>query len=515
MGYQEFDELGEKIQDIIDQAINENNYQKLSQTINQTVNRAIDSGSDALRNVLNGTFGNVSGGNAAGNNDTDRNGMGNAAGNTSRTDGAAGSKNAGGPGGRQYQYHSEYTNYRTGSSSQDYRQNRTWEFQENRNNRSNRNDTKNQSGNNAQANKNHVKEQTSLSADIQRSLYAPSTGIKVKGILMTTFGGILTGTFGTVALTLGLIGGIAGNVGMGVAALILGACTAASGVLLGNGCTSLAGLKRRKKYIQELGTHTYCDFQRLSRAVGKPVKFVKKDIKKMISKGWFLQGHVDAQETCLITSNETYDQYVSTQKQLEERQRLDARRLSEEQEKESRENRHSEEKQRKNGWTKEKSVTEESLTPEVQQVLDKGNDFLYKIRRSNDAIPGEEISRKISRMELIVQKIFERVRKHPEIIPDLNRLLDYYLPMTVKLLNAYEDMDSQPVQGENITSSKKEIEATIDTLNTAFEKLLDSVFEDTAMDVSSDISVLNTVLAQEGLTEDELTRMRKEAKNVK
>ena len=235
----------------------------------------------------------------------------------------------------------------------------------------------------------------------------------------------------------------------------------------------------------------------------------------MISKGWFLQGHVDAQETCLITSNETYDQYVSTQKQLEERQRLDARRLSEEQEKESRENRHSEEKQRKNGWTKEKSVTEESLTPEVQQVLDKGNDFLYKIRRSNDAIPGEEISRKISRMELIVQKIFERVRKHPEIIPDLNRLLDYYLPMTVKLLNAYEDMDSQPVQGENITSSKKEIEDTIDTLNTAFEKLLDSVFEDTAMDVSSDISVLNTVLAQEGLTEDELTRMRKEAKNVK
>lgn len=119
---------------------------------------------------------------------------------------------------------------------------------------------------------------------------------------------------------------------------------------------------------------------------------------------------------------------------------------------------------------------------------------------------------RISRMELIVQKIFERAKAHPEIIPDLNRLMDYYLPMTVKLLNAYEDMDSQPIQGENIASSKKEIEDTIDTLNVAFEKLLDSVFEDTAIDVSSDISVLNTVLAQEGLTEDELTRMRREAK---
>ena len=107
---------------------------------------------------------------------------------------------------------------------------------------------------------------------------------------------------------------------------IFGAFTAAGGVLLGNGCSNLAGLKRRSKYIRALGDHTYCDFRNLSLAVGKPVKFVKRDIKKMIDKGWFLQGHVDTQETCLITSNETYDQYVSTQKQLEERKRQDEER---------------------------------------------------------------------------------------------------------------------------------------------------------------------------------------------
>ena len=99
-----------------------------------------------------------------------------------------------------------------------------------------------------------------------------------------------------------------------------------------------------------------------------------------------------------------------------------------------------------------------------------------------------------------MQRIFERAEAHPEIIPDLKRLMDYYLPMTVKLLDAYEDMDRQPIQGENIRSSKAEIEKTLDTLNDAFARLLDSVFQDTAWDVSSDISVLNTVLAQEGLT---------------
>ena len=114
-------------------------------------------------------------------------------------------------------------------------------------------------------------------------------------------------------------------------------------------------------------------------------------------------------------------------------------------------------------------------------------------------------------MEAIVQRIFDRAEKHPEIIPDLKKLMDYYLPMTVKLLNAYADMDAQPVQGANIEASKREIEATLDTLNLAFEKLLDELFEDTALDVSSDISVLHTLLAQEGLTDDELTKLRKQS----
>lgn len=79
--------------------------------------------------------------------------------------------------------------------------------------------------------------------------------------------------------------------------------------------------------------------------------------------------------------------------------------------------------------------------------------------------------------------------------------MEYYLPTAIKLLEAYEELDAQPVAGENILSSKAEIEATLDTLNVAFEKILDSLFQDTAWDVSSDISVLNTVLAQEGLKE--------------
>ena len=478
MGYNEFDELGDKIQSIIDSAVNEKNYQKLSQSINQALNKAIDNGSDALRDALNNTVGS-----------------------------------------------GKYTNYRSGSSY-DYRENRSWDFQKDgKKNRSTGEyqgyaDAKGNDSRNGNFQRNGTGRQDTNHQNSDLALYLPTNGIKVGGILKTVFGGILTGTFGIATMVVGGIGaGFSSSVMLGISA-VLAAFTVGGGILLGQGCSSLTSLSRRNKYIKALGTHTYSNFQQLAQAVGKPVKFVKKDIKRMISKGWFLQGHVDKQETCLITSNETYDQYVSTQKRLEERdhqqdeerarQEAALRQQAEEKERQKF-NQHEQADARACVEAERDAAERIRLSPEVRQVLDKGNDFLDKIHRSNDAIPGEEISRKISRMELIIAKIFERAKAHPEIIPDLNRLMDYYLPMTVKLLNAYEEMDSQPVQGENITSSKKEIEETIDTLNVAFEKLLDSKFEDTAMDVSSDISVLNTVLAQEGLTEDELTRMRKEA----
>lgn len=98
------------------------------------------------------------------------------------------------------------------------------------------------------------------------------------------------------------------------------------------------------------------------------------------------------------------------------------------------------------------------------------------------------------------------VEQNPQVVGETQKLMSYYLPTTLKLLEAYEELDRQPVQGENIATSKREIEETLDTLNTAFEKLLDSLFQETAWDVSSDISVLKMMLAQEGLGPDDFQK---------
>lgn len=319
------------------------------------------------------------------------------------------------------------------------------------------------------------------------ALYGSTGGKMAVGILKIVGGGLL-------ALT-----ALGGLIASAIVSLVTGAgflgpvwflgAGGASAWLISSGVLRLNWVSRFKSYRKTLGQKTYCTLEKLARSVGKSVKFVRKELQGMIDQGLFLEGHMDKEGTQLITSDETYRYYEQSRLQLEQRQQAEAE---------------------KRQLEAAKQPEQPPMDTHVKEVLDRGIAFISEIRRCNDAIPGEEISEKISRMENIVQRIFQRAEAHPEIVPDLKKMMDYYLPMTVKLLNAYADMDAQPIQGETIARSKREIEATLDTLNLAFEKLLDDLFADTALEVSSDISVLNTLLAQEGLKDDELTKMKKQ-----
>ena len=399
--YWGFEELGDTIQDIIDQAVDSRNFQKLNQTINQAVNQAVDQ-------MLGGI-------------------------------GSVGQSGSSGKAGTDAYKRNRYTPPESFRRKEEA-----------------------------------PKKQSKI------ALYAKMTGEKAKGIFLAAVGAVVAVANGIGLLTNGMLSSVAGaDSGMNLTAVMLALLVGAGVGLTIYGAKKAGKTDRFNAYVRTLGDKTYVNFDQLSKVAHKPVAFVKKDVRSMIDSGWFLQGHIDDQETCLITSDETYKQYQETRDQMKIRQREEA----------------------------EERAKPPVITPEVQEVLDKGNEYLAKIRRSNEAIPVEEISAKISRMEDIVEKIFVRAKEHPEIVGDLKKLMNYYLPMTIKLLDAYEDMDRQPVQGETIQNSKKEIEDTLDTLNLAFEKLLDSVFHDQALDVSSDISVLQTLLAQEGLTEDELQKM--------
>ena len=323
------------------------------------------------------------------------------------------------------------------------------------------------------------------------NVYAKTGGLTAWAVVRTSVGGIVAAILLFVLLTRLLALAIWGAPLLGIGSAVMAAVFVGFTGLMGSGISDLRKLGRFNSYRRALGANTQIALEKLARSVGKPEKFVRREVKRMIGRGLFLEGHLNKEETFLLTTNETYRNFERSRLELEERKRQEA-----------------EEQKLQAARLEQKAAS--ARDAQVQEVLDRGNAFIAQIRSCNDAIPGEEISGKISRMELIVQKIFQRAEQHPEIVPDLKKLMDYYLPMTVKLLTAYADMDAQPVQGETIQASKREIEDTLDTLNLAFEKLLDSVFKDTALDVSSDISVLNTLLAREGLAEDDLSKLQKQ-----
>ena len=274
--------------------------------------------------------------------------------------------------------------------------------------------------------------------------------------------------------------------GIFVSAGVLGALALAGLVATVVGIVKTSFLGAFSKYRKAIGVCDYRYIKDIAAVTGDAETKVLARLKKMLRKGLFQQAALDDDQTMIIMTSACFEQYRQAQ-QLELKRKRQERIAD--------------------------SVTQEQetapLNAEQKALLARGEAYIAKIRLSNEAIPGEEISRKIDQIEDVVRIIFKRAAEQPQVIADLGQLMDYYLPTTVKLLDAYRELDAQPIQGDNIVQSKREIEGALDSLATAFEKLLDSIFRDMAWDVSSDVSVLHTVLAQEGLVDSPFATQEK------
>ncbi len=311
-------------------------------------------------------------------------------------------------------------------------------------------------------------------------LYVGTAGKKAFAIALMAVGYGLGGITALAFLAAGISTSMIGGGLLHVALATLGALFVPCAAMAVVGTRRLGRIKRFQLYLNTIKGEEYCNVKDLSGRIMKPDKYVVKDLAWMLKNMWFLQGHLDDNNTCLMTTDSAYREYRRLMRQREEQLKAESEKAA--------------------AAAKEERGRKQSMDPQVLTVIEKGNEFIKKIRACNDAIAGEEVSAKIFRMETLTRRIFARVEEEPGTVGDIRRMMEYYLPTAVKLLEAYKDLDAQPVQGENILTSKREIEETLDTLNGAFEVLLDDMFQDTAWDVSSDVSVLKTMLAQEGLT---------------
>ena len=146
------------------------------------------------------------------------------------------------------------------------------------------------------------------------------------------------------------------------------------------------------------------------------------------------------------------------------------------------------------------AAPQKSYGPEIDPILQEGNRALGEMGRIYMSVQDVEVRKKINELMRITDKITQDAIHDPSDIPQIKKFMNYYLPTTIKLLNAYDRMSAQGIEGENLDKSMKSINEMLDQAIVAYKKRLDSLFENQALDIETDIEVMNQMLAREGLS---------------
>lgn len=276
-----------------------------------------------------------------------------------------------------------------------------------------------------------------------------------KGRAMTVWGSILMAIFG-----LGLVSAVPDTLfydgvlaALATGAPILGFFSLGVGLLFaGNQRNKKA--KRFRKYLALIGKRENISISSLAQAMPVSLQTARDDLQDMLDEGYIPTGYLDMASGRLILTDE--------------------------------------------GLREE--VPEYEPEPDAEEPVPDDDAFLLEIKQINDAIADHDMSYKIDRIGEITAKILEYQRKNPSRAGQLRSFLGYYLPTTLKILRAYARLESQGIEGENIRSAKQRIEGMMDKVVEGFEKQLDKLFQDDAMDITTDVEVLERMLDKDGLS---------------
>lgn len=351
---------------------------------------------------------------------------------------------------------------------------------------------------------------------MRQKLQLPAVKLKrkgdVSGVLLTIFGSIEAASTGLVTVILGVTSLLL----MKPLISVFGgtALLAAFGVgvgMIGKGSANRKRVRRAERYLSLCKGKSYVNLIELAKQTGKSEGYVRRDLKKMVRRGIFPEGHFDSQESCFILTDDTYREYLQIEKQrsvleIEElaKEKQEGKKDTPVEDPKTSDTATTDEKARwrqKSGIPDPDSATEKD-NPTLAAMIRQGQECTGHIRELNDVILGEVISAKLSALESILKEIFVRVMEHPEQMNKMKKFMDYYLPTTVKLVEAYEEFDSVADPGEEIVEAKSEIEKTLDTINQSFVELRNQMFTDAAFDATTDAKVLQTMLAKDGLARD-------------
>lgn len=229
---------------------------------------------------------------------------------------------------------------------------------------------------------------------------------------------------------------------------------------------------RAANYMAICGENDAYPLENVSLATGIPLKTIKKDLKSIIENKILPYAKIDDEINYILFENVPLSDI-------------------------------------KKEDTNQKNNENQKPINDAKSAVAEGREYIRLIKKANDDLDGQEISEKLQRLENVNESIFEYIEKNPERIPEIRKLMSYHLPVTMKLVKAFKEIDALPIQGDNIKATQNDILKALDVVNGAFESFLDGLFQNVSLDVASDIATLKTVLAQDGLLNQDDFKLKK------
>lgn len=309
---------------------------------------------------------------------------------------------------------------------------------------------------------------------------APAKAPQTNSLTRSQSGKKLPSTAGATALTTlsiislsvcGILTIVAGGIFLGGGGLNMALVATDCGFAIPGFIMMLLGMSRRKRttlmrrLIQLIGANKQVPLARLSALTGMDPDIIEQSLERLINQGYFTEAYIDRENQLFVIGN-PFEQDAQA---------------------------------RKNAQTlRTASAQKEDLTAPAQQI-----------RAINDRIAHPQVSQKMYRLEELTEKIYSYVERRPARREKLKSFEEYYLPNTLKILEAYANFEQQGIDGDNINATMADIEEVLDTLIAGFEKTLDNLFADEAMDISTDITVLENMLSRDGIGGGAFDALRK------
>ena len=292
-------------------------------------------------------------------------------------------------------------------------------------------------------------------------------GLGITGALLSVFGLLTVGLMEVV--------GFFGNA-LFFPMTVLSASTVACSAITVAGIkkSGLSGRAKRMRTLLE--TKKVCTLAQLGEITGRSPAKTKQDLRKAMQAGYLPNVRMDVAETCAIFGEETYRLYLDSEAERRRREHEDAER--------------------------ERTLGQEG-SARLEQFSAEGDYALVVLREVRAHVKKEEVALNIRKIEQTVEKIFTYVKQHPNKLPDTRKFTSYYLPTTIKVLQKYRQYDAMEVQLDTVKTAMKEIEDTLSKLNTSYINLLESLYHEDTLDVTTDIEVLQSMLEQEGFAKGE------------